>query len=81
MGDVGGGGGQVVQALVARLEVAALPLGGPDLGAAQGLTNRLDRSVAEAERDDTPACRQFVLPGYLPGAAAGGCSRRSLSPD
>ena len=78
LGDVVGGLGQVVQALGARLEVAAPPLVEPDLGAAQGLTDGLDRSAAEAERDGTLACREFVVHGYLRGAAAGGCPRRSL---
>jgi hypothetical protein len=42
LGDVVGGVGQVVEALGARLEVAAPPLVEPELGAAQGLTDELD---------------------------------------
>jgi hypothetical protein len=78
LGDVVGGVGQVVQALGAQLEVAAPPLVEPELGAAEGLANGLDRSAAEAERDGTLACRKFVAHGDLRGAAAGGCPRRSL---
>src|SRR5512135_557629 len=78
LGDVVGGVGQVVQALGARLEVAAPPFVEPEPGAAQGLTDGLDRSAAETEREGTLTCREFVAHGYLRGAAAGGCPRRSL---
>src|SRR5512135_1835917 len=78
LGDVMGGVGQVIQALDARFEVAVPPLVEPDLGAVQGLTDGRDRSAAEAKRDGTLACREFVVHGYLRGAAAGGCPRRSL---
>jgi len=44
----------------------------------EGLTNGLDRSAAEAERDGTLACREFVAHGDLRGAAAGGCPRGSV---
>ena len=78
LGDVVGGVGQVVQALGARLEVAAPPLVEPELGAAEGLADGLNRSAAEAELDGTLTCREFVAHGNLRGAAAGGCPRRSL---
>ena len=78
LGNVLGGVGQVIQSVGARLKIAAPPLVEPALGAAQCLTDRLDRSAAEAKRNGTLACRQFVVHGYLRGAAAGGCPRRVL---
>src|SRR5262249_5201806 len=78
LGDMVGGVAQVVQPLGAGLEVAAPPLAEPEVGAAQDPADRLDWSAAEAERDGTLACREFVVHEYLRGAAAGGCPRRSL---
>ena len=74
--DVRGGVGQVVQTVGARLEVAAPPLVEPAFGAAQSLADVRDGSTAEAKGDGTLACREFVVHGYLRGAAAGGCPRR-----
>src|SRR5512135_1313184 len=78
LGDLVVGPGEVVEALGTGLEIAAPPLVGPELGAAQSRADRLDRATAESESDGALACGEFVPHGYLRGAAAGGCPRRSL---
>ena len=69
--------GPVVQALGAERAVAAPPRVKPRLGAAQGGTARRDRAAGAAASKGPWACREFVVPGNLRGAAAGGCPRRS----
>src|SRR5260370_38825145 len=78
LGDVVGGPGEVVEPLGTRLQVAALPLVEPELGAAQRVADVLDRAAAESESNGTLACREFVLHGYLLVAAAGGSPRGEL---
>ena len=70
--------GQVVEAVAAELEIPAPPLVESELGTAQGLADVLDRATGKAESDSTFACGEFVVHGYLRGAAASGCPRRSL---
>jgi hypothetical protein len=48
LGDVVVGPGQVVEALASGLQVTALPLAEPDLGAADGGANGLGGSASEA---------------------------------
>jgi hypothetical protein len=67
LGDVMGGVRQVVEALDARLEVAAPSLVEPERGAAEGLADVPDRAALEAESDGTFACRELVVHGYLRG--------------
>src|SRR3954454_21843322 len=76
LGDLLIGPGEVVEALGTGLGVAAPPLVEPELGAAQSRADILDGATAESESDGTLACGEFVLHGYLRGAAAGGCPRR-----
>jgi hypothetical protein len=75
LGDVMAGPCQVVEALGARLEVAAPPLVEPGLGAARRRADLLDGSPGEAETDGALAQREFVVPGVLRGAAAGAFPR------
>jgi len=72
-GDVVVGSRQVVEALGARLQVAAPPLVEPDLGAADGGADGLDGSAGEAQGDGAMTSGKFVVHGYLRVAAAGGC--------
>src|SRR5262249_40655880 len=62
------GPGQVVQALGPRLQVAAPPLVEPDLGAADGGADGLDRSAGEAQAGSTVTGGEVVGHGYLRGS-------------
>jgi hypothetical protein len=75
LGDLVVGPGQVVEAVGAGLQVAAPPLVEPALGAADGGADGLDGSAGEAETDGAMTSREFVVPGYLRVAAAGGGPR------
>jgi hypothetical protein len=76
LGDMVVGPRQVVEALGPGLQVAAPPLVEPDLGAADGGADGLDGPASEAQGDSAMARVEFVVPGYLRVAAAGGCPRR-----
>src|SRR5262249_56665518 len=71
--DVVVGPREVVEAVRPGLQVAAPPLVEPDLGAADGGADGLDGSAGEAQGNGALARREFVVHGYLRGAAAGGC--------
>src|SRR5262249_42084019 len=75
-GDVGVGPRPVVETLGACFQVAVPPLAEPDLGAVDGGTADLDRSAGEAQGNSSMTSHEFVVPGYLREAAAGGCPRR-----
>ena len=75
LGDVVVSSRQVVQVLVAGLQVAASPLVEPGLGAAQGRADVLDGPAGEAETDGASTRCEFVVHGVLRSAAAGGCPR------
>ena len=75
LGDVVVGPGPVVEALGAVGQVAAPSLVEPDLGAADGGTEGLDRSAGEARGNSAMTSGQFVGQGYLRVAAVGGCPR------
>jgi hypothetical protein len=75
LGDVVVGPRQVVEAVGAGLQIAAPPLVEPALGAADGGADGLDGSAGEAQSDGAMTSREFVVPGYLRVAAAGGCPR------
>src|SRR5262249_25151543 len=81
LGHLRVGPGEVIEALGTGLEIAAPPLVEPELGTAQGRADRLDRAAAESESDGALTRGEFVLHGYLHGAAAGGCPRRRLYPE
>src|SRR5262249_42990036 len=68
---------QVVQPIGAEFEIATPPLAEPGFGAAQCLTDGVDRATAEAGSNSTLTCHEFVVHGNLRGAAASGCPRRS----
>jgi hypothetical protein len=78
LGDGVVGPGPVVKPRRACLQVAAPPLVEPDLGAADRGANHLDGTTRQAQGNSALTSSQFVVPGDLRVAAAGGCRRRSF---
>ena len=76
LGDLVIGPGQVVKTFGAGLQVASPPLLEPAVGTTDGRTNGLEGLTGEAQGNGAMTSREFVVPGYLRVAAAGGCPWR-----
>jgi hypothetical protein len=77
-GDLVVGPRQVVEALWAALQIAALPLVESSLAAAKSRADLLDGAAGETETDGGLARREVVVQGVPRGTAAGGCPRGSF---